>query len=164
MGFWDKFRKKEEVIVKPLPPQKQDPIRFIDYGTATQERTGGVTLKGANVWTSGGGGGSSQAPAPTPTTPAQATSQYAKEVAVLRQEAKAKGVSPEVYLTQQRSQLAQQIRAKALQEGRKIETPVQQRKYISELKQREQLQKEKQKEEQVKQDFFNKIAEKKMSG
>jgi len=56
------------------------------------------------------------------------------------------------------------IRQKAREEGYDISTPVRERKYISELKQREQLQKEKQKEEQVKQDFFNKIAEKKMSG
>jgi len=55
------------------------------------------------------------------------------------------------------------IRQKAREEGYDISTPVRERKYISELKQREQLQKEKQKEEQVKQDFFNKIAEKKMS-
>ncbi len=73
MGFWSwaksKFSKKRDTTTTTeVAPAKADPVRSIDYGSDTQDRVGGVTVSGSNVWTSktssnsGGGGGGSSTP------------------------------------------------------------------------------------------------------
>jgi len=55
--LFKRFRKKPTVTTKVLAPKKEEPVRAVDVGTPTQERVGGIVIRGEAPRTSGGDAG-----------------------------------------------------------------------------------------------------------
>lgn len=111
----------EKVTVTPTPPKTQEPVRAVDVGTPTQERTGGYTVRGGSG-SRGGGGTISSVQGITPsqaesiekttagigtpaTLPQQAPIPTPQQIVVAKQQ----GVSPQQIAISQQSAQQQQL-------------------------------------------------------
>jgi hypothetical protein len=132
----DRLRRKEETIeVVASPPSEISSIKSIDYGTATQERTGGTTV--TTTVSSSGGRSSSRTTVSsvgkTPSTSAPSvqqakatTQQQAKQTqAQLQQQAKASAIQTQYLASRDKAGSLGQAGQFTVQDtGRRFESPV----------------------------------------